>query len=306
MTAVSVVIPAYNAAAFLAETLDSVLGQTRPADEVLVVDDGSTDETAAVAAGYAPRVTLVTQANRGESAARNLGLSRVSGTWVAWLDADDVWEPTKLEEQLAVVERDRSDLVCVFCGFSRFGPDAPNEVEIPRRANFRPAEHLVRWRLHPSSALVRRDRSPQFAEWTRDAEDLLYFAELSARGRFAAVPAPLIRVRSSAGQQTRLSAHIVGTHASRWRWAVESGLFSPRELDAIRTQLDTHLLEQMELSKWKREWDRYWTIRRYLAAARPELRGRAELRERIGPPWAYSLIDGVDRLLSRSAWLEGR
>lgn len=303
---VSVVIPAYNAARFLEETLDSVLVQTCPPDEILVVDDGSTDETASLASQYIPAVDVISQANAGESAARNLGLKRASGDWIAWLDADDVWEPTKLEAQLDCIQGEGDDLVCVFCGFSRFGPGAPDEVEIPRRANFRPAEHIVRWRLHPSGALVRRDRSPRFAEWTSDAEDLLYFAELSSRGRFAAVPAPLLRVRSSPSQQTRAAAHIVGTHASRWRWAVESGLFSGRELGDIRAALDSHLLEQLELSKWKRQWERYWTIRRYLATASPPLRKRSELREVIGPSWAYSLKDGVDRLLSRATRVEGR
>jgi len=303
---ISVVIPAYNAARFLEETLDSVLAQTCPADEVLVVDDGSTDETPSLAARYAPAVQVISQVNSGESVARNLGLARVSGDWVAWLDADDVWEPTKLEAQAELIETGDADLVCVFCGFSRFGPGAADEVVVPGAANFSPAEHLVHWRLHPSTAVVRRQRSPGFAEWTRDAEDLLYFADLSSRGRFAAIEAPLVRVRSSAGQQTRSPAHIVGTHASRWRWAIESGLFSDAELDEIRENLDAHLMEQMELSKWKREWQRYWTIRRYLAETRPELRERAELREVIGPSWAYSLKDGVDRLLSRSSRAEGR
>jgi glycosyltransferase involved in cell wall biosynthesis len=303
---ISVVIPAYNAARFLEETLDSVLAQTCPPDEVLVVDDGSTDQTASLAGRYAPAVQVISQANSGESVARNLGLARVSGDWVAWLDADDAWEPTKLEAQTEIIQAGDADLVCVFCGFWRFGPGAADEVVIPGAANFSPAEHLVHWRLHPSTAVVRRRKSPAFAEWTRDAEDLLYFADLSARGRFAAIEAPLVRVRSSAGQQTRLPAHIVGTHASRWRWAAESGLFSDAELDDIRAHLDAHLMEQMEISKWKREWPRYWTIRRYLAETRPELRERAELREVIGPSWAYSLKDGVDRLLSRSSRAEGR
>jgi glycosyltransferase involved in cell wall biosynthesis len=303
---VSVVIPAYNAAEFLAEALESVLAQTRPAREIVVVDDGSTDDTAAVASRYAPRVTVISQRNKGESAARNLALSQVSGDWVAWLDADDIWEPTKLEAQTARVDEAAADLVCVFCGFSRFGPGAPDEIVIPGDENFSPAEHLVHWRLHPSTAIVQRRSSPRFAEWTRDAEDLLYFADLSSRGTFAAVAAPLVRVRSSMGQQTRSPAHIVGTHASRWRWATESGLFSDRELEEIRRHLDAHLLEQMRLSKWKRDWRRYWTIRQYLASKRPELRRKAELREFIGPSWAYSLKDEFDRLVSGAGRAEGR
>src|SRR5947208_1951691 len=110
---ISVAIPAYNARKFLVEALESVLAQTFRPHEIIVVDDGSTDGTSAVVAEYAPDVTLISQANSGESVARNLALSRVTGEWVAWLDADDVWEPTKLEAQADRIRASAPDLVCV-------------------------------------------------------------------------------------------------------------------------------------------------------------------------------------------------
>jgi glycosyltransferase involved in cell wall biosynthesis len=98
---VSVVIPAYNHARYLAEAVESALGQTLPAVEVIVVDDGSTDETPQVLARHRARVRIVRQANRGVSAARNAGASLAQGDLLAFLDADDVWLPQKLEAQAA-------------------------------------------------------------------------------------------------------------------------------------------------------------------------------------------------------------
>jgi glycosyltransferase involved in cell wall biosynthesis len=92
---VAVVIPAYNAGQFIGEALDSVSAQTARPSEVIVVDDGSTDRTAAVARSRG--VTLLTQPNRGVAAARNLAIRATGQHWIAFLDADDVWEPGKLE-----------------------------------------------------------------------------------------------------------------------------------------------------------------------------------------------------------------
>lgn len=102
---VSVVIPAYQASRTLGRALESVRAQTRPADEVVVVDDGSRDgdELAAVAASFGPSVRLIRQDNAGAAAARNAGIDAASGDLIAFLDADDYWEPDKLRLQLDVL-----------------------------------------------------------------------------------------------------------------------------------------------------------------------------------------------------------
>jgi glycosyltransferase involved in cell wall biosynthesis len=100
---VSVVIPAYNAAPFLRETLDSVMSQTCRDFEVVVVDDGSIDDTAGIAESYGARVRVIRTPNRGVARARNTGIEEAKGEFVAFLDSDDLWRPDKLARQLAVV-----------------------------------------------------------------------------------------------------------------------------------------------------------------------------------------------------------
>ena len=99
---VSVVIPTYNRAGTVAAAIESALAQRDPPDEIIVVDDGSTDETAAVLAGFGGQIIALPQANAGVSGARNAGIARAKGDWVAFLDSDDVWEP----ERIAILRRD--------------------------------------------------------------------------------------------------------------------------------------------------------------------------------------------------------
>jgi glycosyltransferase involved in cell wall biosynthesis len=103
--AISVVIPAYNSAAHIGRAIDSVLAQTQPPAEIIVVDDGSTDDTPRIVQGYGDQVRRIEQANAGASAARNTGILAARGDWIALLDADDEWLPTKLALQTAILQR---------------------------------------------------------------------------------------------------------------------------------------------------------------------------------------------------------
>lgn len=102
---VSVVIPTYNAEPYIARAIDSVLGQTLAADEIIVVDDGSTDATGDLVKAYGNQVRYIWQDNAGVSAARNVGIKAAKGDWIAFLDADDEWLPEKLEQQLGLLQR---------------------------------------------------------------------------------------------------------------------------------------------------------------------------------------------------------
>jgi len=97
---VSVIVPVYNGARFIAQTLDTILNQTAPPVEVIVVDDGSTDNTAVVVGEFGSSVILIKTQNSGACAARNTGVAQAKGSWIAPCDGDDLWLPTKLEKQL--------------------------------------------------------------------------------------------------------------------------------------------------------------------------------------------------------------
>jgi glycosyltransferase involved in cell wall biosynthesis len=112
---VSTVIAAHNAAAFLAEAVDSVLAQTMKDYEVIIVDDGSTDSTSEVSASYGARVRGFRTPHAGAAAARNLGIREARGELIAFLDADDAWLESKLERQVAVFKA-RPEIAMVFTG----------------------------------------------------------------------------------------------------------------------------------------------------------------------------------------------
>ena len=101
---VSVIVPTFNRAALLVEAVDSVLAQQGVAFELIVVDDGSTDDTSDVLAGYGSRIKVIPQENRGVSAARNRGVAAGRGELIAFLDSDDLWLPGKLRAQVAYMD----------------------------------------------------------------------------------------------------------------------------------------------------------------------------------------------------------
>lgn len=118
---VAVVIPTFNHAHFLGEALDSVMAQTRPADEIVVVDDGSSDDPGAVVAAY-PGVRQISQANAGLSAARNAGLAAISADCVVFLDADDLLCPDALAHNLACLA-ENPDAGFVYGAYERVDAD---------------------------------------------------------------------------------------------------------------------------------------------------------------------------------------
>ncbi|MGZ5030570.1 MAG: glycosyltransferase family 2 protein [Methylobacter sp.] len=112
---VSIVIPTYNRARLLPAAIESVLGQGYPNTEIIIVDDGSTDETQEVLSGFGNRINILTQENKGAAAARNHGIRSSKGDIVAFLDSDDLWLPTKLERQVALLEKTDRSVPCCLC-----------------------------------------------------------------------------------------------------------------------------------------------------------------------------------------------
>jgi hypothetical protein len=122
-----VVMPLYNKEKFVAETIESVLAQSFPDWRLFVVDDGSTDRGADVVRGYGdPRITLIEQVNQGVGPARNAGIRAGKAEWIAFIDADDLWNADHLEE-LNALRRSFDDAVLIGCAFRRFGGAIPRQ-----------------------------------------------------------------------------------------------------------------------------------------------------------------------------------
>jgi glycosyltransferase involved in cell wall biosynthesis len=124
---VSVLIAAYNAEAYVAEAVASVLNQSRPPDEVIVVDDGSSDRTRSVVEGFGCRVVLRSHQNRGQAVALNGAVALATGDLLGFCDADDLWAPRKLELQIAVLDK-APEIDAAFGRMRQFvSPDVPDE-----------------------------------------------------------------------------------------------------------------------------------------------------------------------------------
>jgi glycosyltransferase involved in cell wall biosynthesis len=127
---VSIVIPSYNDEIFIGDALGSVFSQTYKEWEAIVVDDGSTDNTVKIAKGFGDRVKVIEQSNSGSAVARNRGISEARAPLIAFLDADDIWTPDKLEIQMKFLEINKGANF-VFCSWSEWNwPAAPNPLKL--------------------------------------------------------------------------------------------------------------------------------------------------------------------------------
>jgi glycosyltransferase involved in cell wall biosynthesis len=131
-TRISVVIPTYNSAAYLPAAIDSAFNQTLPPFEIVVIDDGSIDNTVEVLKPYEVRIRYIFQENKGPAAARNRGIAEANGDLIAFLDSDDVWLPEKLELQVPVLT-ENPKIGLVHSDF--FLLDMKTGTELPSRRN---------------------------------------------------------------------------------------------------------------------------------------------------------------------------
>lgn len=225
---ISVIMPCFNAETFVAEAVDSVLGQTYPNIELIVVDDGSTDRSRAILAAYDDRITVIPQANRGPYHARNLGLQHASGACVAFLDADDWWRRDFAETMHAALQA-QPDCVLAYCGWQNVGArDRSNEPFIPR--DYETADKLELmlgggspWPIH--AALVRRaaiDAIGGFREDLATSLDFELWLRLCVGRRIVRVPEVLAFYRFHGEGQIS---------AQPWRQAINGWRIKRRFLD---------------------------------------------------------------------------
>lgn len=201
MPKVTVIIATYNAIAYLPSNVDSVIKQTFTDFEVLIVDDGSTDETVEwVSKLVDPRVRLISQANQGVAVARNQGIASAQGEYVAFLDADDLWEPTKLEKQVKCLEENpqvglvNTSIVNIDEQGKPLGAVNASDVE-GNVLKYIVEENLI---LCGSAPMVRRsclEAVQGFDQKLMSAEDWELWIRLAARYDFAVIKEPLVLYR---------------------------------------------------------------------------------------------------------------
>lgn len=206
---VTVIIPAYNAEDTLGDTLASVLAQTFWDFEVIIVDDGSTDSTPVVAqSAEDKRVRLLSIPNGGVAQARNRGMHAANGTYVAFLDADDIWRPTKLERQVALLDA-RADVGMCFTTAIRVDGDNTPLAQMPALPYRDYCEALLLKSLiisgSCSSGVVRRELALDiggFDPSLSQCADWDFWLRLSCVTTFAPVPDPLVLYRSYPGNMS--------------------------------------------------------------------------------------------------------
>jgi glycosyltransferase involved in cell wall biosynthesis len=210
---VSVIIPAYNAGKYIKEAIDSALAQTYKNIEIIVVDDGSTDNTRNIAASYnTPRVRLITHEdnkNHGMCKSRYLGYKNSRGAYIAFLDADDIFLPEKIEKQSRFLEKSGAAL-------THCKAILQNETRVPYTWNFsmgmkakqynliKDTDYLIRNNICNSSALIRSEALKQVdfdIEKLSGVEDWYIWVSLSAQTKkdFLYTPEPLLKHRFTQG-----------------------------------------------------------------------------------------------------------
>ncbi|MEO0438038.1 MAG: glycosyltransferase family A protein [Pseudomonadota bacterium] len=189
MPEVAVVIPAYNAEEHLAAAVDSALRQTLAPLQIVIIDDGSTDGTAAVARKFGDKVTLASQENSGVSSARNRGILNSQAEYIAFLDADDLWHPEKLRVQTALLA-ERKDAPFVYNDIVTFEARPPFQDFTSTVFDSEQVDLFsslfAHNSVHCSSVLTRRDalaRSGLFDVAQRGAEDMDLWLRLAILGK---------------------------------------------------------------------------------------------------------------------------
>jgi hypothetical protein len=264
---VSVIVPAYNRAATIGATLDSITGQEGWPFEVIVVDDGSSDGTAEIARRHAPQAVVIEQANQRRSAARNNGASRARGRFLYFFDSDDLMEPGAIA-RLAACLHDHPDVALSYGSVVVFVDDPKQAV--PRQPSCQETGNLLDRQLReafmiPIMCLVRREwfeKAGGMSTKLDGTEDFHFFLKLSALGAvFRCIGGPPVaRYREYAVQRAPGSIHSRGNVRALEMIAEEFGDRLPAEIRLpyhiarLRASYSRHLLrEGRRLAAW-REW----------------------------------------------------
>jgi glycosyltransferase involved in cell wall biosynthesis len=221
MIPVSVVIPSYNRAHCILETLESVYSQTFRDFEVVIIDDGSTDNTREVLAPFGDRIRYIHQENRGLAGARNRGIAEARGEWIAFLDSDDLWLPEKLELQFQAVTRS-PDLAVHVTNATIFREHIGQETDLYGLTNFLPSSSdstrldrplitcVSKGLAWMQCALIRKETLLKAGDFRRELRIYMDFemgSRLSLLGPWEACHKPLVRIlRQDDGEVESISS----------------------------------------------------------------------------------------------------
>ncbi len=197
------IIPAYNAATTIAQTIEGALGQTFRDLEIIVVDDGSTDRTREIVAGFGKQVRLIEQHNNGPAAARNAGARLASGEYLAFLDADDLWRPTMLQRAVAALDADPSATLVFFNALVADSEGVELGTSLVGKGfDHAPTLHELLtklWPIMPSAAVVRRgayEKCGGYRDELKGAsfrfEDVDFWIRMREQGPFVYVAEPVV------------------------------------------------------------------------------------------------------------------
>lgn len=210
MNTVSAIIPTYNSANYIIDALESVFSQTRPVDEIIVVDDGSTDNTFDVIKRYDKRISYIKQKNRGPAAARNKGILKAKGDYIAFLDSDDIWveDKTMIQMDFFIENPDLDFVFCDMVNFSEIKEDIAPEIRnkevhdyfVSHATNLENIfECLIKESVIPTPSIIFKraciKRVGLFNEKLKIGEDLEYWLRASRTCRFGFVNAVLVKRR---------------------------------------------------------------------------------------------------------------
>ena len=222
---ISVIVPVFNGAEYLAEAVESILAQQCRPSEIIVVDDGSVDSTPALVAGFGEQVVSIRQDNKGPAAARNAGVARASAPLIAFLDADDLWMPACLARQLESISSEPGVDMAWGLSDRMFMPDAaPTREEWYGRPQ---------WALAVSAMLFRRtafDAIDGFDETLRAGEDMDLLVRLRERKAAIVRHANVVHIWRvhggfhGADEAAKIQAHyrVVGKALARRRVRVDA------------------------------------------------------------------------------------
>jgi len=235
---ISVVIPTHNRWPVVARAIESVIEQTRAADEILVVDDGSTDKTCSnLQNRYGSLITILTQANHGVSCARNSAINQAQGNWIALLDSDDEWLPQKLERQTsAAADSDNAVLVHSDEIWIRNGVRVNAAKKHKKRGGFIYEHCLPLCCISPSAALINKHVLLElggFDESLPACEDYDLWLRLCAKYPVIYVDEPLLN--KYGGHQDQLSTKYWGM--DRFRLIALEKILGSGDLDTCQRQL---------------------------------------------------------------------